>query len=362
MSSEKQNVSDDDARLRLLKSDVGDGATVSMEQLRREHVIHVCANDPDELSASVPAWDAELTQLRTGAFSAQMTFIQLESVFVTSGKWDQPLLMKAASPRGCVTVNRPGRGSAPVKYRGHVIEDDECYVSGSAAEGECMNMGIQCPTGLSVHLDALHESWLDRPELLATRGMNVCKAGLTSVTSLFNGIAWIVAAVAEYPDTIARAEVRLSLADQLLARVDAFGAREFPVSQDRETRIRRRLGVERAREYINRNLTEPIRLSHLCRYARTGSRSLEYGFMEAVGLSPMVYVRVTRLHRVRRMLRSRTTGQRSISEIAMDCGFWHLSQFAMDYKALFGESPSITVRRTKMEYSASERRLEAMTG
>jgi AraC family transcriptional regulator, ethanolamine operon transcriptional activator len=65
---------------------------------------------------------------------------------------------------------------------------------------------------------------------------------------------------------------------------------------------------------------------------------------------------------VRRMLRSRTTGQRSISEIAMDCGFWHLSQFAMDYKALFGESPSITVRRTKMEYSASERRLEAMTG
>src|SRR3546814_2603971 len=43
--------------------------------------------------------------------------------------------------------------------------------------------------------------------------------------------------------------------------------------------------VERARDYIRRNLTEPIRLSTLCRYARTEARTLEYGFLDVVGRS-----------------------------------------------------------------------------
>ena len=47
---------------------------------------------------------------------------------------------------------------------------------------------------------------------------------------------------------------------------------------------------------------------------------------------------------------------RSISEIALDCGFWHLSQFAVDYKRLFAESPSVTYRRTQAELPRAERR------
>jgi AraC family ethanolamine operon transcriptional activator len=116
------------------------------------------------------------------------------------------------------------------------------------------------------------------------------------------------------------------------------------------------VAVKRARDYIHRNLADPIRLSTLCRYARAEARALEYGFLDVVGLSPMQYVRTTRLHRARRLLRSFAVSHRSISEIALDSGFWHLSQFAVDYKALFGESPSITFRRTQAKLPATERR------
>jgi transcriptional regulator GlxA family with amidase domain len=63
----------------------------------------------------------------------------------------------------------------------------------------------------------------------------------------------------------------------------------------------------------------------------------------------MAYVRMTRLHRARHLLCSTAVRTRSISEIALDCGFWHLSQFAVDYKLLFGESPSVTFRRTSSD-------------
>jgi transcriptional regulator GlxA family with amidase domain len=125
-------------------------------------------------------------------------------------------------------------------------------------------------------------------------------------------------------------------------------------SQSRATRPRTRaartgLAVERAIQYIGRHLADPIRLSHLCRHSGAQARSLEYAFRAVLGVSPIAYVRTTRLQRARRLLRSAAVRTRSISEIALDCGFSHLSQFAVDYKRMFGESPSITFRRTRAD-------------
>lgn len=101
-----------------------------------------------------------------------------------------------------------------------------------------------------------------------------------------------------------------------------------------------------ATDLIHARLAHPIRLSELCRHAGLNIRSLEYGFREVTGLTPIAYVRSLRLNSVRRTLMQDVTSRgRSISEIAMDAGFWHLSQFAADYRTFFGETPTQTRRR-----------------
>lgn len=321
-------------------------------------VRHLFIDDADELASRIPDWDVELTQLQPGPFHGELTFVSLGPALICRGKFDQPLLQHVAGPRGCLIVNRPGRGSAPLRYLGHEVEDDECFFGGPAADGEAVGTGIQFPTALAVRIDAWQSAgeWLRESELLTLRGTTLRRTGLPWASAFLDGMTWIVDAAERYPDTITRADVRASMADQLLARVDALGTANFPVRQGLQARLHRRLAVERARDYIRRNLTEPIRLSTLCRYARTEARALEYGFLDVVGLSPMQYVRTTRLHRARRLLRSMVVSHRSISEIALDSGFWHLSQFAADYKAHFGESPSMTFRRTLAELPVSERR------
>jgi AraC family transcriptional regulator, ethanolamine operon transcriptional activator len=323
-----------------------------------EHALHLSSNDADELTTRIPNWDVELTQLQPGAFNGQLTFISLGPLLICHGKFDQPLLQHVAGPRGCMLVNRPGRGSVRLRYLGHEVQDDECFVSGPVSEGEAVGQGIQFPTGLAVRLDAWESGaeWLSNFALLSTRGTTLRRTGLSWTNAFLDGMAWIADAIERYPENLARADVRESLADQLLLRVDALGAADSPVRQDREARLHRRIAVARARDYIHRNLAEPIRLSTLCRHARAEARALEYGFLDVVGLSPMQYVRTTRLHRARRLLRSIDVSRRTISEIALDSGFWHLSQFAVDYKALFGESPSMTFRRTQAELPPSTRR------
>ena len=336
-----------------------DGATVSTGQT----IMHLRSNDPAELAASIPGWEVELTQLQPGPFSGQLTAISLGPVLVCCGKFDQPLLQRVAGPRGAMIVNRPGRGSAPLRHLSREIQDDECFVGGPASEGEAVSGAIQFPTALSVSLDAWQgaAAWLNASEFLSIRGTMLRRTGLPWAMAFLDGMTWLVDAATQYPETLARTDVRGSLADVLLARVNLLGAGDAPISRDRQTRIHRRIAVERARDYIRRKLSEPIRLSHLCQYARTEARALEYGFLDVVGLSPMAYIRTTRLHRARQLLRSAAVSRSSVSEIAMDCGFWHLSQFAVDYKTFFGESPSITFRRTRAALPANERRGQPQT-
>ena len=107
---------------------------------------------------------------------------------------------------------------------------------------------------------------------------------------------------------------------------------------------RRRMAVERVRRFIHDHLAESMTLAELCRHAHLQARSLEYGFRDLVGLSPFKYIKMLRLGEVRRRLQTSSPADRSVSEVALDCGFCHLSQFAADYKRVFLESPSATRR------------------
>jgi AraC-like DNA-binding protein len=127
-----------------------------------------------------------------------------------------------------------------------------------------------------------------------------------------------------------------------LQAVGGIDTRVAAAAPTRDQHLRRRLAVERARAFIRDNLAETIRLPDLCAHAGLRSRALEYGFRETVRLPPMTYVRMLRLAEVRKLLLDDVARPRDISAIALDTGFSHVSQFIVDYKKVFGETPSMT--------------------
>lgn len=101
----------------------------------------------------------------------------------------------------------------------------------------------------------------------------------------------------------------------------------------------------RAREFIDHHLDQRLSLASVCRASYSSPRALEYGFQEIFGISPMAYVRCSRLSRVRRELYVTPPTNGIVTQLAMKWGFWHLSQFSKDYYELFGELPSATLGR-----------------
>ena len=107
---------------------------------------------------------------------------------------------------------------------------------------------------------------------------------------------------------------------------------------------RRKKLVDRACELMMGHADEPLSILEVCSRVGTSRRKLNYCFQDVLGTTPIKYLRSLRLNSVRRAIRQAAPGV-TIQDIASHWGFWHLSQFAQDYKHLFGELPSDTLRQ-----------------
>jgi AraC family transcriptional regulator, ethanolamine operon transcriptional activator len=310
--------------------------------------IHLHCFDPFDIGTIIDDWDWELNQLEAGEFHGSALVLQLDPVRVARVNINRPALHRLRCIAHGHTVLMRGRSSGPVFVAGYLLRDSDYVLLEFGTEIELLchaqssviaiSLWGEAPTGLNA---------AGAGKLLPVRGTaRLLSATASSLEGLPDRIdqagITLLSETTKYPNAIARA----SLAQALLMSLSGAAA---GTSGDLDSRrpSRRHIAVERARNYIREHLTEPIKLADLCQYAHVQERSLEYGFREVAGLRPMAYIKMLRLCEVHRRLLSDSYMDRSISQVALDCGFCHLGQFSNDYKRLFLESPSLTRLRAR---------------
>jgi AraC-like DNA-binding protein len=103
--------------------------------------------------------------------------------------------------------------------------------------------------------------------------------------------------------------------------------------------------TQRVEEFLTESLELPVSLSDAAIVAGTSTRSLLRAFRKRRGTSPMAFRRRRRFEAARRDLFLADRGETSVTNVAGRYCFDHLGRFAVEYGALFGESPSETLRR-----------------
>lgn len=103
--------------------------------------------------------------------------------------------------------------------------------------------------------------------------------------------------------------------------------------------------IRNVEQYIRGNADQPVTLHDLAGIAGVSERTLQAGFRRFRHTTPMEYLRDYRLDLAHQGLVVSTVGGRSVTDVALACGFNHLGKFAKCYRARFGETPSETRRR-----------------
>jgi transcriptional regulator GlxA family with amidase domain len=109
--------------------------------------------------------------------------------------------------------------------------------------------------------------------------------------------------------------------------------------------LRNRTRLARAAEaWMRAHLAEPVQVTDVCLALRVSRREIEYAFRSVFDQSPRDFLQTLRLNAIRRSLLRGEGGRAAVTRAALDHGITHLSRFSAQYRALFGESPSVTRR------------------
>ncbi len=107
-----------------------------------------------------------------------------------------------------------------------------------------------------------------------------------------------------------------------------------------------RVGVRRTLRYIDEHLAESITMDDLASHACMSVRSIQSGFREDLGTTPIAYIRDRRLDKIRAVLMDAIpTDGLTVAAVAQRWGFSNAGSFAVRYRERFGEAPSQTLRR-----------------
>lgn len=316
------------------------------------------AHDADEQARNLHGWSQTYDQLTTGRFVGTITELPLDHMQVfcetTSHTLRQTCEVQSdAYWFGIPTYREPG-GDATGKHAlgrtgrvdASVIADDALACRPGGIEFELITPEGFEIFGVVVKGEVLRRYAAEVEQLALAEHLpntEVMRIGLARKERLCASLRQMLDESASNTVPLS-ALARDNLQASVLASLFDLGSLTSCEPVAIPTRPRRRWIVSEAREYVLANRERAVNVPELCERLHVSRRTLQYCFQDVLGMAPAAYLRIIRLNGARRDLCGASSDPRPVQDVAAAWGFWHLSQFATDYRKLFGVRPSETLK------------------
>lgn len=301
-------------------------------------------SDPEELVESIPEVDGEFTQLSAGPFAGEILRVGLEDVTLQrTYTGPETSSAQVLDPSVLALVS-------PIHWEGELIGFGEAIKRSDLLipSGELVRRSREL-TGVWIALDR------SRIEATVAALLGVDEATLPAGwvhypnlwAPLRGAMMEIVEAAARDPERFELPsvcdEANHRLVEGAVSLLVELCQRDQPTEPPPTGKARI---VCRAEEFFDGAGEGRVSLADLARYAGVSARSLNYAFQSVYGMSPMQHFKKKRLGRARSRLYRAAPGRGVVKRVAFETGLSELGRFAAEYKALFGELPSVTLGRS----------------
>jgi len=301
--------------------------------------------DYEQLREHIRGWELDFRQLKPGTSPADLLQFGRPDFLVTRFDTHQAYDQRGAAARDAVTLAVLEDGMEEVLCpRGSFNQDGMMYfppghdlnavsrsrfkgytltISEALIDEVCSQSGIPDPFSSKLLEQMPVHSGPERMDALRKELRKTCQSFISEKPGIRNDQT--------------TTQLEFELVRQLIATISGADAPN-PLRMSK----RKIIVINRALEYINSNINRNITVLELAHASGSSVRTLEYVFRDYFGVTPKAYLKARRLHGVRKALLEAGPGQ-TVHMMAGRWGFWHMGQFAADYKRFFGELPSETM-------------------
>jgi len=302
--------------------------------------------DPDAYAAAFRAGTHELTITKRGQFAAKITKIDLHQLWMQRCSDNLPGISDITGLSGRAfflfrTQPGPNLLSSGVELLPtSIVRYSEGQSHYRRSAGFASYGGMSMPVAEMVSVGAA----------MAGRDLTSPKdpLALTPLPAAMTRLQRLHAAAGDLarraPEIIANLDAARGLEQALIeSLVGCLG--EGEVREDRTALRHHSLIMRRFRRVMEEKPFEPLYMTEICKVIGVSYRTLHACCREHLGMGPKRYLLLRRMHLARRALREATPDTTSVTDVATRYGFWQFGRFAGEYRALFGEAPSASLRQ-----------------
>ena len=302
-------------------------------------VVHT--TDFELLHLIAPRWVPEHFQLGHGAFSGGLRYAHTARMQFGTKYWRPGLLSRGAAPARSIVLGFALTDQVQGRHRGVELRPQQVAM---VRCGQAVDFRTDGPYQL--FLMAMSEGDVQQHALALlgrsldeiTRGdrLNGKRSTQERMWEIERmGLEALYENPARLNDPRIADWVENKILDAMLSAIALHGPRAHLPGAARLAR--------RAEEYLLENLQAPLTIRDLCTAMGTMERTLHLAFRVHLGTTPKAHLKMLRLNAVRRALQVATPGV-GVMDVAGQWGFFHAGWFSQDYRRMFGESPSRTLR------------------
>jgi AraC-like DNA-binding protein len=302
--------------------------------------------DPIPYKAAIRGSDLEILVAAKGDFCSKLIQMFFERLWTHYGSESLPRIFHSGlnAKRTFISFLADGEQRAAY-YSGREVCSNAIVVSGGGSSRHIRTWDVSRWVGMSLPegvLAAVSRTLAGR-ELTAKPDMYLVHPDPAHMARLIRLHAAARHLAETAPEIFVQAEVSSALEHELVhAMVTclADGTRpEAVLAWRRHSAV-----MKRFEQVMAESDDRPMYLAQICAAVGASERTLRNSCEEHLGMGPIRYLWLRRMHLARRVLIAADPRKRTVAQVASQYGFWDWGRFAMAYRALFGELPSATLR------------------
>jgi AraC-like DNA-binding protein len=302
-----------------------------------DEAIHLCetAFYPHRLSVLRPS----------NSFGLTLRVTQMGPITLGDITYDTDVALNFNKPRATYHVNVPLKGWLKSRHRGQQLTSTPAVATNYRPDAE---VRVTHWPGGSRHLAvSIDQFAVDRALETLVDGPLDSPIAFDAALPLNAGAArdWVRLALMvhrpqEGPDSLIRNPLVWDpLAESLIHGLLLVADHPYRQALAAPAGPGRPAAVRDAMDIIEAGPHLPLTTSVLAKQCYVSVRTLQEGFQRHLGMSPMTYLRVVRLRRAHRDLRSADPAHTTVACIAHRWGFTHLGRFAAAHQRMYGQTP-----------------------